>query len=630
MEKNKQLKGSWLAEQLLDVFKARPHRPAKEIIETVRRAYRVIIRKEFAYKVKWHAHKKLHGSMREHYGKVGRYLEALKRSSPNTQLDLVTYMDKNKPPQIFQRLYVCFEGLQKGWMEGCRKIICVDACFLKTFLGGQLMSAVGRDGNDQMYPIAWAVVEGENNTSWEWFLNNLSKSLQLGDGSGTVIVSDEHQAILRGSCAKSYSEADYRDALNKLETTNAAAAAAAGFKSYNPNVFCRAFLKTDVKADAITSNMAETFNGYIINARAKHLLYMLEDIRAALMRRLVIKRQEMEKWKSVLCPRIQKKLESEKEEAANCEVIPSSQSVFQVSHILDTMSVDLEKRTCTCRKWDMCGIPCCHAVAAIFFCHKKAEDYVDECYKKEMYLKAYENSIPPIEGERHWPQSELSMDPPPIKVGPGRPRKNRRKDPFEDPKKPGKLTKHGMEMTCSVCQQKGHNKRRCPIRGTTLPQAPQTPDEPPAKRARGRPRKEVAASQPMHPCSSTHLTATTEPSRIGRGGRVISRGGNSAGRGTGRARGRDAPTSKGGRTGRGGEASSSMGRGVTTTTGGNRGGRGTRGGRGRGRNQVPQGFGVYLTSDGSTFTNPPGSAGPQDVSAYTTTFSYNFSQGSSN
>ncbi|XP_021725172.1 uncharacterized protein LOC110692473 [Chenopodium quinoa] len=193
MEKNKQLKGSWLAEQLLDVFKARPHWPAKEIIETVRRAYRVIIRKEFAYKVKWHAHKKLHGSMREHYGKVGRYLEALKRSSPNTQLDLVTYMDKNKPPQIFQRLYVCFEGLQKGWMEGCRKIICVDACFLKTFLGGQLMSAVGRDGNDQMYPIAWAVVEGKDNTSWEWFLNNLSKSLQLGDGSRTVIVSDEHQ-----------------------------------------------------------------------------------------------------------------------------------------------------------------------------------------------------------------------------------------------------------------------------------------------------------------------------------------------------------------------------------------------------------------------------------------------------
>ncbi|XP_021728772.1 uncharacterized protein LOC110695855 [Chenopodium quinoa] len=328
MEKNKQLKCSWLADQLLDVFKARPHWPAKEIVETVRRAYRVIVKTDFAYKVKWHAHRKLHGSMREHYGKVGRYLEALKRSTPNTQIELVTYMEKDKPPLIFQRLYVCFEGVQKGWKEGCRKIICVDPCLLKTFLGGQLISAVGRDGNGQMYPIAWAVVEGENKSSWEWFLSNLSNNIGIGDGSGVVVVSDEHQPILRGvsevlpnaehihcarhiyanwhksfkgdeykllfwNCAKAYSQADYEEALEKLAEANPAAAQA--FKACNPNVFYKAFLKTEVKADVITSNMEETFNGYIINARTKHLLYMLEDIRASLMKRLVTKKQEMEK-----------------------------------------------------------------------------------------------------------------------------------------------------------------------------------------------------------------------------------------------------------------------------------------------------------------------------------------------
>ena len=39
-------------------------------------------------------------------------------------------------------------------LEGCQKIICVDACFLKTFLSGQLLAAMGRDGNDLMYPVA--------------------------------------------------------------------------------------------------------------------------------------------------------------------------------------------------------------------------------------------------------------------------------------------------------------------------------------------------------------------------------------------------------------------------------------------------------------------------------------------
>ncbi|KAL2922877.1 Palmitoyltransferase ZDHHC2 [Bienertia sinuspersici] len=193
MKKNKQLKYKWVAEQLLDVFKARPHWPGKEIVKTVRRGFKIVISVDFAYKVKKAAHKMLHGSMKDHYAKLRRYIEAIIKCSPGTHISLVSTMEHDTPPQIFQRLFVSFEGLQKGWKEGCRKIICVDACFLKTFLGGQLLSAVGRDGNDQMYPIAWAVVEGENNLSWEWFFNQLQSCLGLGEGNELVILSDEHR-----------------------------------------------------------------------------------------------------------------------------------------------------------------------------------------------------------------------------------------------------------------------------------------------------------------------------------------------------------------------------------------------------------------------------------------------------
>ncbi|KAL2906837.1 Protein FAR1-RELATED SEQUENCE 5, partial [Bienertia sinuspersici] len=404
MERNKQLKSSWMAKQLLKVFKARPHWPSKEIIECIRMAYRVMVKRDFAYKVKYRAHKLLHGSMKEHYSKVGRYVEALKLCSPGTDVHLVTYIKEKCPKPVFQRLYMCFEGVKKGWIEGCRRIICVDACFLKTFLGGQLISAVGRDGNDQMYPIAWAVVEGENNLSWEWFFTQLQASLSLEKGEGLVIISDEHQAILNGvasvfplaehrhcarhifalwhktyrgdemklmfwTIAKSYNMADYEEALEQLRTVNEEAAHA--FLSYNPKLFCRAFMTTTCKADVITNNMAETFNGYIINARSKHVLYMLEDIRASLMQRLVIKKKEMEKCSSTVCPRIQIKLDILKEEAAKCTVLPSSETLFQVNHYLDTLTVDIEARKCTCRMWDMCGYPCCHAIAAIFFLPSK-------------------------------------------------------------------------------------------------------------------------------------------------------------------------------------------------------------------------------------------------------------------
>ncbi|XP_021724262.1 uncharacterized protein LOC110691614 [Chenopodium quinoa] len=193
----------------------------------------------------------------------------------------------------------------------------------------------------------------------------------------------------------------------------------------------------------------------------------------------------MEKWSGVLCPRIQAKLEKEKHKASYCDVQPSTYQLFNVTNDLDQLVVNLQEKTCSCRKWEMVGIPCCHAVACIFFMNKEAEDYVDRCYTREAYLQAYAGSIPPLEGERFWPKVQCSLDPPPIKIGPGRIRKNRIRDPFENPKKPGCLTKTGVEMTCSLCKHKGHNKRRCPNRDT-IP----SPPEPPTKRPRGKPRKD--------------------------------------------------------------------------------------------------------------------------------------------
>ncbi|XP_021728268.1 uncharacterized protein LOC110695318 [Chenopodium quinoa] len=497
MKKNRQLKDKWVAQQFLDVFKTRPHWPAKEIVDCIRRAFKVIVTREFAYRVKYAAHKLLHGSMYEHYKKVKGYLAALESCSPGSHSELVIVMPK-QPPPIFQRLFICFDGLAKGWIEGCRKVLAIDGCFLKTFLGGQLFCDVGRDSNDQMFPVAWAVTEGENSLSWEWFLKHLQTSLELGDGIGLAILSDEHQAILSGvssvlpqaehrhcarhvyanwsksyrgdefklqfwKIAKCYNKADYDEALDELSMINVEAALA--FKAHNPQHFCRAFLSTDIKTDAITSNIAETFNGYIINARTKHLLHMLEEIRSNLMHRMVQKRQLMDKCTSVLCPRIQTKLNQEKDKAAMCEVFPSTMTLFNVTCFTYQVVVNSDIMTCTCRKWDMLGIPCKHAIACIFFLNKEAEDFVHKCYTKESYMRAYAGSIPPLVGERYRPKVTYQLQPPPIKIGPGRPRKKRVKDPYENPKKPGVLTKSGVEMTCSLCNVKGHNKRKCPEKG---------------------------------------------------------------------------------------------------------------------------------------------------------------------
>ncbi|GAA0174253.1 hypothetical protein LIER_41683 [Lithospermum erythrorhizon] len=79
------------------------------------------------------------------------------------------------------------EPLKRGFCLGCRKFICVDGCFLKGAFKGQLLATVGVDGDNGIYPIAWAVVEVENTESWTWALKMPSKKSCLKQNIDCVL-----------------------------------------------------------------------------------------------------------------------------------------------------------------------------------------------------------------------------------------------------------------------------------------------------------------------------------------------------------------------------------------------------------------------------------------------------------
>ncbi|KAK0579650.1 hypothetical protein LWI29_029259 [Acer saccharum] len=95
--------------------------------------------------------------------------EELKKTNPRSTVVIDTKLgldDKNK----FKRIYICFNACKQGWLHGCREIIGLDACHVKSYHNAQLMWAIGIDADNGYYPIAHAVVEKKRHESWSWFL----------------------------------------------------------------------------------------------------------------------------------------------------------------------------------------------------------------------------------------------------------------------------------------------------------------------------------------------------------------------------------------------------------------------------------------------------------------------------
>lgn len=79
-------------------------------------------------------------------------------------------------------------------VAGCKSLIGVDGSHLKGNFGGVLLSAVGLDGNNELFPFAWAIVQGEDADSWKFFVWHL-KNLLKDNGRGDLwcIISDRQK-----------------------------------------------------------------------------------------------------------------------------------------------------------------------------------------------------------------------------------------------------------------------------------------------------------------------------------------------------------------------------------------------------------------------------------------------------
>ncbi|KAL6134417.1 hypothetical protein ACLB2K_066648 [Fragaria x ananassa] len=217
------------------------------------------------------------------------------------------------------------------------------------------------------------------------------------------------------------------------------------------------------------NNICESFNAVIVDARKKPPITMFEEMRWKLMKRIQMRRQIMDKYEHNICPKPRDTLEKNKIKSADCTPTFNGGDRFEVENIQGTKNVvDLRLRTCSCRRWDLTGIPCKHAVSAIYWKREAPEDYVAECYSKKTYMAIYSNFIYPINSIDMWSRCEgPAILPPSYSRMPGRPKSTKRKkdqsEKFKDASEntEGKLGRQQRSLKCGICGIVGHNKITC-------------------------------------------------------------------------------------------------------------------------------------------------------------------------
>ncbi|KAL5567871.1 hypothetical protein UlMin_024446 [Ulmus minor] len=88
-----------------------------------------------------------------------------------------------------------------------KKVIVVDATWLKTKYRGNFLIANAQDSDRQCYLIAWAIVDLENDASWTWFFTKLKEIVP--DSDELAFVSDRHESINKAVCTI-YEKAHHR------------------------------------------------------------------------------------------------------------------------------------------------------------------------------------------------------------------------------------------------------------------------------------------------------------------------------------------------------------------------------------------------------------------------------------
>ncbi|KAJ4910419.1 hypothetical protein Rs2_05040 [Raphanus sativus] len=372
------------------------------------------------------------GSCGASYKSLPNYLQRLVEANPGTITQLHTeYVEElgYRFKYMFVALGACVKGFQY-----MRKVVVVDGTHLRGKYAGCLLTASAQDGNYQIFPLAFAIVDGENDKSWEWFFHKLSSIVP--DNDSVVFVSDRHASIYQG-LSKVYPLAGH--------------------------CACIIHLKRNIK-----TLFKERQLGYLVSKAARAfrmgeeypVITLVEFIRKKLVSWFTSRRDAVKDVDAGLTPKVNSLLAASFEICGGYDVRKLDNDEYEVQDLRGaSFVVSLTDRSCSCFEFQKLSIPCSHAIAAALKANVRVEGLVGDVYTIGYLKAAYaEHVSPPVELNTSNQLADdiaaISLHPPVTRRPPGRPRKKR----FFSR---GEVKMKKTLRYCSRCKGIGHNRATC-------------------------------------------------------------------------------------------------------------------------------------------------------------------------
>ncbi|CAL5434213.1 unnamed protein product [Camellia sinensis] len=477
---------NFIEERLRDNVNYKP----KDILHDIHKQYGIMIPYKQAWRAKERGLAAIYGSSEEGYCLLPSYCEQIKKTNPGSAAEVFTASADNR----FQRLFVSFYASIYGFLNGCLPIVGLGGIQLKNKYLGTLLSATSFDADGGLFPLAFGVVDVENDENWMWFLSELHKALEantekildltfLSDGQKGIVdaVKRKFPGSSHAFCMKHLSESIGKEFKNSrlvhllwkaaystttigfkerlAEIEEVSSEAAKWLQQFPPSRWALVYFE-GTRYGHLSSNI-EDFNRWILETLELPIIQVIERIHSKLAAEFADRRAKSNSWLSMLTPSAEKRIAEAINRASTYQVLRSDEVEFEVLSAERSEIVNIGTHCCSCRDWQLYGIPCSHAVAALISARKDVYAFIERCFTVASYCETYSEDIHPIPGKIEWKkEGEVPMDedvrvvrPPKFRRPPGRPEKKR--ICVED------FNREKHTVHCSRCNQTGHYKTTC-------------------------------------------------------------------------------------------------------------------------------------------------------------------------